>query len=77
MKRWCKCGDTISTVWPLSEYDGVRPNLHLNATCDTPESCAYANELIVAGRWRVSRCGTCGHEVGLDNRCTCPTLPLA
>lgn len=50
--RWCSVGDTISTVRPMSEYDRQRPGQHLHAICDTPESCAEANDLIAAGRWR-------------------------
>lgn len=48
--RWCRRGDTISTVRSDGNF--------LHATCPTPESCAEANDLI-AGRWRVSRCGQC------------------
>jgi len=61
--RWCCQGDTISTVRPMSQYDGLRPNQHLHAIPNTPEACAEANELIMSGRWRVSRCGQCGKAV--------------
>ena len=63
VQRWCRRGDTISTVRPMIEHDGRAPNQHLHATCPTPESCAEANELIAAGRWRVSRCGQCEKTV--------------
>lgn len=56
--RWCKLGDTISTVRPLSHAKH-----YLHVICETPEACAYANELIAAGRWRVSRCGQCENKV--------------
>lgn len=62
-RRWCSRGDTISTVRPMSEYAGKRAGQHLHAICKTPESCAEANDLIAAGRWRVSRCGRCGNAV--------------
>lgn len=61
--RWCSRGDTISTVRPMSEYAGPFSGCHPSAICDTPESCAEANSLIAAGRWRVSRCGRCGKPV--------------
>lgn len=61
--RWCKCGDTISTARPLSDMAGSHANHHIHAICETPESCAYANDLIAAGRWRVSICGQCKNKV--------------
>lgn len=61
--RWCKRGDTISTVRLLSDMAGSYANQHLHAICKTPESCAEANDLIAAGRWRVSRCGQCENKV--------------
>lgn len=67
-KRWCKRGDTVSTIRPQSEESGPFAGLHLQAICDTPKSCAYANVLILKGRWRVSRCGTCDTEV---EQCQC------
>ena len=66
--RWCRRGDTIATVKPLSEFCGQMASQHLNAKCDTPESCAYANELIAAGRWRVAVCGSCGQQI---EKCEC------
>ena len=62
-KRWCYRGDTITTVKPMSEYAGPNAGLHLNVICDAPESCAYANDLIAEGTWRVSRCGRCKQAV--------------
>lgn len=59
VKRWCKRGDTIRTVKPLN----LVPGQHLHSICDTPESCAYANELISRGKWEVSSCGLCGRGV--------------
>jgi len=68
IQRWCRRGDTISTVRPMSENDGRNPNQYLHATCPTAESCAEANELIAVGRWRVSRCGQCEKAV---EECQC------
>ena len=67
-QRWCSRGDTISTVRPMSEFAGQQAGQHLNAICATPESCAEANDLIAAGRWRVSRCGRCENVV---EECQC------
>lgn len=62
-QRWCARGDTISTVRPMSDMAGSYAHQHLHAICPTLESCAEANELIAAGRWRVSRCGRCENTV--------------
>jgi hypothetical protein len=61
--RWCNRGDTISTTQPM-HGDGS----YLHARCVTAESCAMAQELILAGRWRVSRCGRCDELV---EQCRC------
>lgn len=66
--RWCRRGDTICTVKPLSEYAGQNALQYMHAICPTPESCAEANDLIAAGRWRVSRCGQCN---SLVESCLC------
>lgn len=68
-KRWCYPGDTVSTVKPMSEFAGSHAGSHLNAICDTAEACAEANNLIAAGRWKVTRCGTCQQRV---ESCQCP-----
>lgn len=45
--RWASVGDTIeATVQNPSPAT-------LSVKIETPESCAYANDLIAAGRWRV------------------------
>lgn len=66
--RWCRRGDTIMTVKPMSEFVNLLPNKYLTAMCGTPESCAYANLLIAAGTWRVAVCGSCGQQV---EKCEC------
>lgn len=66
--RWCRLGDTIRTVKPMSEFDGLMPGQYLTAVCDTPEACAYANELIADGRWRVAVCGSCRQQI---EKCEC------
>lgn len=60
--RLCKAGDTICTSRP---YDGSD---YLHTILETPEAVGYANYLIRAGRWRVVRCGECGHVV---EECQC------
>ena len=47
---------------------------HLHARCNTPESCALANELICEGRWHVTHCGRCDSAVtdaDVDDKCEC------
>lgn len=61
--RWCNRGDTISTTQPM--HGGGR---YLHNRCVTAESCAMAQELILTGRWRVSRCGRCDNLV---EQCGC------
>jgi hypothetical protein len=63
--RFARRGDTIETVRRFSEIPGQRLKMRLN---DKDHAVWYANQLIAAGDWRVSRCGQCDKPVG---KCQC------
>lgn len=53
-KRQCYGGDTIITVKPMNGPGG-----HLAVVVETPAACAQANDLILSGRWHVTKCVLC------------------
>lgn len=60
--KYASVGDTIETT-----VQNPVPG-RLTATLSTPEACAYGNDLILSGRWKL-------HEKCDDPKCTiCPTI---
>lgn len=62
--RPVRLGDTISQ----DLYCTTGSTVVLSVAVETPEQVDYANDLVTAGRWRLSRCGQCGHVI---DECGC------
>lgn len=52
--KWASRGDTIETTLSTGDV--------LTASLDTPEACAFGNELIASGRWKLQKKTTKGES---------------
>ncbi|MCA9013272.1 MAG: hypothetical protein KDB01_26165 [Planctomycetaceae bacterium] len=69
MIRFAARGDTIQTTRPLGDMKtSLSVELPSGETDTAASACAAANEMILRGRWRVSRCGRCRKPV---EECDC------